>query len=53
MTRERPHFISIFLLGKVAVHSEIGDHRWQAVTLRTQLLFVEIYQRLYGIRRRV
>src|SRR5262249_16996948 len=47
MQLECHHFINIFLLGKVAVHRVIGDHGWQAVTLVRQLLFVEIYQRLF------
>src|SRR5262252_5437015 len=39
---EADNFINIFFLRVVAIHAMIGDTRWQAMSMLTQLLFVEV-----------
>ena len=49
MQIEADDFINIFLLRLVAIYTMIGDARRQAMSMRTQLLFVEVDPRVFRL----
>src|SRR5882672_9336354 len=50
MQIEADDFINIFLFRIVAVHTMLLDTRWQAMSMRTQLLLVEVDPRVFRLR---
>ncbi len=50
MQIEADDFINIFLFRIVAVHTMILDTRWQAMSMRTQLLLGEVDPRVFRLR---